>query len=53
MAGATAVQLGTATFANHALLDVVKASKRGSAQAGVGDVNEIIGCALPAPAVAG
>lgn len=54
MAGATAVQVGTATFANpRALLDVIEGMEAWLGANGVGDVNEIIGCALPAPAVAG
>lgn len=54
MAGATAVQVGTATFANpRALLDVIEGVEAWLGANGVGDVNEIIGCALPAPAVAG
>lgn len=54
MAGATAVQVGTATFANpRALLDVIEGIEAWLGANGVGDVNEIIGCALPAPAVAG
>ena len=54
MAGATAVQVGTATFANpRALLDVIEGVEAWLGANGVEDVNEIIGCALPAPAVAG
>jgi len=54
MAGATAVQVGTATFANpRALLDVIEGIEAWLGANGVEDVNEIIGCALPAPAVAG
>jgi dihydroorotate dehydrogenase (NAD+) catalytic subunit len=53
MAGATAVQVGTATFANpRAPLDVLEGMQRWLADNGVGDVNDIIGCALPAPAPA-
>lgn len=48
MAGATAVQVGTATFANpRALLDVIDGMSGWMAANGVHDVNEIIGCALP------
>lgn len=48
MAGATAVQVGTATFANpRALLDVIEGIERWMATNGIEDVNELIGCALP------
>lgn len=48
MAGATGVQVGTATFANpRALLDVVEGMEAWLEANAVGDVNEIIGCALP------
>jgi len=48
MAGATAVQVGTATFANpRALLDVIEGMERWMATNGIEDVNELIGCALP------
>jgi len=48
MAGATAVQVGTATFANpRALLDVVEGIERWMAREGVANIQEIIGCALP------
>ncbi len=48
MAGATAVQVGTATFANpRALLDVIEGLERWLALNNVADVNDIIGCALP------
>lgn len=48
MAGATAVQVGTATFANpRALLDIIDGMSGWMAANGVHDVNEIIGCALP------
>jgi dihydroorotate dehydrogenase (NAD+) catalytic subunit len=48
MAGATAVQVGTATFANpRAPLDVVEGIDSWLAANGVSDVREIIGCALP------
>lgn len=51
MAGATAIQVGTATFANpRALLDVAEGIEAWLADEGVGNVSEIIGCALP-PAV--
>lgn len=48
MAGATAVQVGTATFANpRALLDVIEGIERWMGTNGIEDVNELIGCALP------
>lgn len=48
MAGATAVQVGTATFANpRALLDVIEGMERWMSANGVDDINAIIGCALP------
>ncbi len=48
MAGATAVQVGTATFANpRALLDVLEGVEAWLSANGIDDVNEIIGCALP------
>lgn len=48
MAGATAVQVGTATFSNpRALLDVIDGLERWLVTNGVSDVNDIIGCALP------
>lgn len=48
MAGATAVQVGTATFANpRALLDVRDGIETWLTANGIEDVNEIIGCALP------
>lgn len=48
MAGATAVQVGTATFANpRALLDVVEGIESWMAREGVANIQEIIGCALP------
>jgi dihydroorotate dehydrogenase (NAD+) catalytic subunit len=51
MAGATAVQVGTATFANpNALGDVIAGLQRWLEHAGVADVHEIIGCAQPVPA---
>lgn len=50
MAGATAVQVGTASFANpRALLDVIEELEAWLEAHGVADVREIIGCALPAP----
>lgn len=53
MAGATAVQVGTATFSNpRAPLDVVEGMEAWMCANGVNDVREIIGCALPAPAPA-
>lgn len=51
MAGASAVQVGTATFANpRALLDVLEGISAWLSARGIADVNEIIGCALPARA---
>jgi dihydroorotate dehydrogenase (NAD+) catalytic subunit len=51
MAGASAVQVGTATFANpRAPLDVLEGLERWLESAEVADVREIIGCALPLPA---
>jgi dihydroorotate dehydrogenase (NAD+) catalytic subunit len=51
MAGATAVQVGTATFANpNALGDVIAGLQRWLEREGVADVHEIIGCAQPVPA---
>jgi dihydroorotate dehydrogenase (NAD+) catalytic subunit len=48
MAGATAVQVGTATFANpRAPLDVIEGLEAWMCENGVADVQEIIGCALP------
>jgi len=48
MAGATAVQVGTATFANpRALLDVIEGLEAWLEREGVADVREIIGCARP------
>jgi dihydroorotate dehydrogenase (NAD+) catalytic subunit len=48
MAGASAVQVGTATFANpRAPLDVLDGMVEWMRCNGVGDVREIIGCALP------
>jgi dihydroorotate dehydrogenase (NAD+) catalytic subunit len=48
MAGATAVQVGTATFANpRALLDVIEGIERWMSANAVEDVNDIIGYALP------
>lgn len=53
MAGASAVQVGTATFANpRAPLDVLDGLTAWLAENGVEDVNEIIGCALPQPVLA-
>ena len=49
MAGAMAVQVGTATFANpRALLDIIEDLDAWLQGEGVTDVREIIGCALPA-----
>jgi len=48
MAGATAIQVGTASFANpRALLDVIEGIEAWMEEQGVADVNEIIGCAQP------
>lgn len=53
MAGATAIQVGTATFANpRAPLDVLEGMERWLVENGVADVNDIVGCALPVPAAA-
>lgn len=50
MAGASAVQVGTATFANpRAPLDVVEGLERWCDAEGVSRICEIIGCARPAP----
>jgi dihydroorotate dehydrogenase (NAD+) catalytic subunit len=50
MAGASAVQVGTATFANpRALLDIIEGIERWLISRGIHDVNEIIGAALPQP----
>ncbi len=54
MAGATAVQVGTATFANpRAPIDVVEGIEAWLRANQVEDVNEIIGCALPQPVPVG
>ncbi|MCC7088981.1 MAG: dihydroorotate dehydrogenase [Chloroflexi bacterium] len=48
MAGATAVQVGTATFANpRALLDVLEGMEAWLTREGYDDVSQVIGCALP------
>jgi dihydroorotate dehydrogenase (NAD+) catalytic subunit len=48
MAGATAVQVGTATFANpRALLDVLEGMEAWMEREGVTNIGEIIGCAQP------
>lgn len=48
MAGATAIQVGTATFANpRAPLDILEGLERWLGERGIADVREIIGCALP------
>jgi dihydroorotate dehydrogenase (NAD+) catalytic subunit len=48
MAGASAVQVGTATFANpRAPLDVLEGLERWLRDNGIEDVREIVGCALP------
>jgi len=50
MAGASAVQVGTATFANpRAPLDVLEGLEAWMAANGVAHVREIIGCAQPQP----
>ena len=47
MAGASAIQVGTATFANpRAPLDVLEGIECWLAENGVGDVSEIVGCAI-------
>ena len=51
MAGATAVQVGTASFANpRALLDTVEELEAWLEAHGVADVRDVIGCAQPRPA---
>lgn len=51
MAGATAVQVGTASFANpRAPLDVIEELDAWLEAHGVGDVRDVIGCAQPRPA---
>ena len=51
MAGATAVQVGTATFSNpRAPLDVLEGLEAWLEAHGVADVHDIIGCAQPLPA---
>jgi dihydroorotate dehydrogenase (NAD+) catalytic subunit len=53
MAGATAVQVGTATFTNpRAPLDVLEGMERWLENNRVSDVNDIVGCALRAAAAA-
>jgi dihydroorotate dehydrogenase (NAD+) catalytic subunit len=48
MAGASAVQVGTATFRNpRAALDVVEGLERWMTEHGIGSLEEIVGCALP------
>jgi dihydroorotate dehydrogenase (NAD+) catalytic subunit len=50
MAGASAIQVGTATFANpRAPLDVLEGLEAWMAANGVASVREIIGCAQPQP----
>lgn len=50
LAGASAVQVGTATFANpRALLDIIEGLERWLVSRGIEDVNKIIGAALPQP----
>ncbi len=49
MAGATAVQVGTATFLNpHAPLNIIDAMKEVMRRQQIEDVHEIVGAALPA-----
>jgi dihydroorotate dehydrogenase (NAD+) catalytic subunit len=51
MAGATAIQVGTATFANpNALQHVIDGLTLWLEREGIADVHEIIGCAQPVPA---
>jgi dihydroorotate dehydrogenase (NAD+) catalytic subunit len=51
MAGATAVQVGTATFANpNALEEIIDGLEHWLEREDVEDVHEIIGCAQPVPA---
>jgi dihydroorotate dehydrogenase (NAD+) catalytic subunit len=51
MAGATAIQVGTAMFANPtALEEIIDGIERWLEREGIGDVHEIIGCAHPVPA---
>ena len=51
MAGATAVQVGTASFANpRALLDTVGEMEAWLEAHGMADVRDVIGCAQPRPA---
>jgi dihydroorotate dehydrogenase (NAD+) catalytic subunit len=53
MAGASAVQVGTATFRNpRAALDVVEGVETWLSEHGVGDVREIVGATLPSSAQA-
>lgn len=53
MAGATAVQVGTASFANpRALLDVVEGLEAWCREHGVVRIGDIIGCARPSPVTA-
>ena len=50
MAGATAVQVGTATFTNpRAPLDVLQGMEQWLARERIADVHEIIGAARPTP----
>ncbi|MES4791591.1 MAG: dihydroorotate dehydrogenase [Chloroflexota bacterium] len=50
MAGATAVQVGTATFANpRTLLDIVDGLEAWCVASGVARISDIIGCARPSP----
>jgi len=50
LAGASAVQVGTASFANpRALLDVIEGLESWLTANGVADVREIVGCAAPSP----
>jgi dihydroorotate dehydrogenase (NAD+) catalytic subunit len=50
MAGATAVQVGTATFTNtRAPLDILEGIERWLTTEGIADVREVIGAARTAP----
>ncbi|MBI2941229.1 MAG: tRNA-dihydrouridine synthase, partial [Chloroflexi bacterium] len=48
LAGATAVQVGTATFGNpRAMIEVIDGIRAFCEREGVADVNELVGAALP------
>ena len=50
MAGASAVQVGTATFLNpQAPLDVIEGLEEFMRREGIEDIREVIGAALPSP----